>query len=105
MRIYSHKGCQTCLVQATCTAVCDAYKKSLKRKYDINVEGNPTLDQAESNVAQLCVDVGHAEINLQPGATIKHNPEFGGSYIEVGVQIPQRRIQNGQTKITKTKKR
>lgn len=87
MRIYSHKGCQTCIVQASCTAVCDAYKKSLKRKYDINVEGDPTLNQAESCVAQLVVDCGHADINLTPGSTIKHNPEFGGCYIETGIQI------------------
>ena len=86
MRIYSHEGCQTCLVQATCTSVCDAYKKSLKRKYDINVEGNPTLDGAETCVAQLCTDCGHANINMQPGSTIKHNAIFGACYIEASVK-------------------
>lgn len=85
MRIYSHKGCQTCIVQATCTSVCDAYKNTLKRKYEIDVEGELTLDQAETCVAQLLIDCGHAEINLSPGSTIKCNKLFG-PYIEGSVQ-------------------
>jgi hypothetical protein len=89
MRIYSHKGCQTCIVQATCTSVCESYKKTLKRKYDINVEGDPPLDVAEKSVAQLLVDCGHEDVNLAPGSTIKHTPADGQSftYIEADVQI------------------
>jgi len=88
MRIYSHKGCQTCLVQATCSAVCDDYKNTLKRKYKIDVETDLdiTLDQAESCVAQLMIDCGHAKINLQPGSKIRGHPSFG-HYIETAAQI------------------
>ncbi len=85
MRICSHKGCQTCIVQANCSCVCDAYKKSLKRKYDINVEGSPPLDQAESNVAQLLVQCGQADIIINP--TIKYEKDWRWCYIETETQI------------------
>ena len=67
--------------------MCDPYKKSLKRKYDINVEGNPTLDEAESCVAQICIDCGHSKINLTPGSTIKYNKLLGSCYIEASVEL------------------
>jgi len=86
MRIHSYEGCQTCIVQATCSSVCHSYKNTLKRKYGINVDGEPTLDQAETCVTQILIDCGNEEINLTPEIKIKFNKEFG-CYIETGVQI------------------
>lgn len=47
MRTYSYSGCEKCLVKANCSHVCDQYKRSLKRKYKIDVSCDAPLEQVE----------------------------------------------------------
>ena len=83
MRIYSYRGCQTCLVQARCTCVCDQYKESLKRKYEINVECEIPLDQAEEQVAKLLV----LDDEARPPMSIKGIEAIQCFYIEATICI------------------
>jgi hypothetical protein len=82
--------------------VCDAYKKSLKRKYEINVVGDVPLETAEGGIAQMFIDKVN-KIVVDRGLTFKYNKLFGLS-IEFDMEIKE--IDNEpyrQTSVQKSK--
>lgn len=85
VRVYSYKGCQTCLVQAKCTCVCDQYKRTIKRKYKINVDCEIPLDKAEEQVAKLMV----MDDEVFPPMTIKGIDAINAFYLETTVSLEQ----------------
>jgi hypothetical protein len=84
MKIYTHSKCNDCLIKAACSCVCESYKKYLKRKYNINVEGDPPLELCEEKLLVAIVDM-ETFSNLI-GASIIYHPGFNKCSVSAFVE-------------------